>query len=204
MWNTASVILRAHIWWLHEITLQCSWLPYSNPLCFHPSQMVLWVKMLVWSQIWKMCQLNALVRPRLLLDQDWSIVEAVGIPASNNHLAMGGISLKASEIKQSYTGLFCRRSEILEPNFKLVFTGADLLFVWWLVELMEARSETADRPKKKKMKAFSMHKILFGILKNRLKQNKLAKHRRCVSRVHLGSPSITKKSQSYGHFPYPP
>ena len=46
---------------------------------------------------------------------------------------------------------------------------ADLLFVWWLVELMEAHSETADKPKKKKMKAFSMHKILFAILKNRLK-----------------------------------
>ena len=46
---------------------------------------------------------------------------------------------------------------------------ADLLFVWWVVELMEARSETADGPKKKKMKAFSMHKILFAILKNRLK-----------------------------------
>ena len=46
--------------------------------------------------------------------------------------------------------------------------------------MMEARSETADGPKKKKMKAFSMHKILFGFLKNRLNQNKLVKLRRCV------------------------
>ena len=38
-------------------------------------------------------------------------------------------------------------------------SSADLLFVW-LVELMELRSETADRPKKKKMKAFSMHNNL--------------------------------------------
>ena len=122
------------------------------------------------------------------LAEDWSvcIVEAVGIPAPYNHLGIDGISLKASEIKQSHTaGLFCRKSEILDLNFRLVFPRADLLFVRWLVvELMEARSETADRPKKKKMKAFSMHKILFGILKNRLKQKKLAKLRRCVRLVH--------------------
>ena len=153
MWNTASVILRAHIWWLHEITLQCSWLPYSNPLCFHPSQMVLWVKMLVWSQIWKMCQLNALVRPRLLLDQDWSIVEAVGIPASNNHLAMDGISLKASEIKQQTNTIIEEISLFL--NFNLVAGSADLLFVWDWWGCCAVKRLTGQR--RTKMKAFSVN-----------------------------------------------
>ena len=149
MWNTASVILRAHIWWLHEITLQCSWLPYSNPLCFHPSQMVLWVKMLVWSQIWKMCQLNALVRPRLLLDQDWSIVEAVGIPASNNHLAMDGISLKASEIKQQTN---TNRRDLTFSEFQF---GCRLRWFVVCVGLMGLLcSETADGPKKNEDESF--------------------------------------------------